>query len=49
MCIRDRIWRERDAELAHTLAEVAVRKFEDGEESYASYWEDEFEHRYNAV
>jgi len=43
------VWRERDAELAHTLAEVAVRKFEDGEESYASYWEDEFEHRYNAV
>ncbi len=43
------IWREKDAELAHTLAELAIMKFKDGELSYESYWEDEFERRYKAV
>jgi hypothetical protein len=43
------VWRERDAELAHALAELAVSKFNDGEASYASFWEDEFEHRYEPV
>ena len=42
-------WREADAELAHELAKVAVRKLKDGDESYASYWEDEFERRFAAV
>lgn len=44
-----KIWRETDAELAHTLAETAVSKLEDGEVSYVSYWEDEFERRYKAA
>lgn len=43
------VWREVDAELAHELAGIAVRKLDDGEESYASYWEDEFERRYAAA
>lgn len=43
------IWRERDAELAHTLAELAIEKLNGGEVSYASYWEDEFEHRYKTI
>ncbi|MDH3364437.1 MAG: hypothetical protein OEM29_00290 [Thermoplasmata archaeon] len=42
-------WRERDAELAHTLAELALRKLADGEASYASFWEDEFEHSYETA
>lgn len=40
------VWREADAELAHRLAKVAVEKLEEGDESYVSYWEDEFELRY---
>ncbi|UCE44987.1 MAG: hypothetical protein JSU93_06245 [Methanobacteriota archaeon] len=39
-------WREVDAELAHTLAKTAVKRLENGDASYASYWEDEFEHQY---
>jgi len=39
-------WREGDAELAHALAESAVRRFRDGDASYVSYWEDEFERMY---
>ena len=43
------VWREADAELAHALARTAVRKLKEGDESYASYWEDEFERRYVAA
>ena len=43
------VWREVDAELAHALAKTAVGKLEEGDESYASYWEDEFERHYAAV
>ncbi len=43
------VWRERDAELARALAEIAVRKFKDGDDSYESFWEDEFERGYVAV
>ncbi len=42
------VWREADAELAHALAKVAIEKLEEGDESYVSYWEDEFERRYLA-
>ncbi len=41
------VWTNRDAELAHTLAEMAIRKFTDGDVSYESYWEDEFEQVYD--
>lgn len=40
------VWREKDAELAHSLAELAVEKLRDGDTSYESFWEDEFERRY---
>jgi hypothetical protein len=42
-------WRKSDAELAHALAELAVKKWVECDESYESYWEDEFERRYKAV
>lgn len=43
-----KVWTEDDAELAHTLAEVAVTKVEEGGCVYVSYWEDEFERIYLA-
>jgi hypothetical protein len=43
------VWREKDAELARSLAELAIRKYRNGDVSYVSYWEDEFERRYDAT
>jgi len=42
-------WREEDAKLAHDLAKEAVERLRDGDASYSSFWEDEFERRYKAV
>ena len=41
-----KVWTDDDAELAHTLAEAAITKIGDGDDSYVSYWEDEFERIY---
>lgn len=42
-------WRGTDAEIAHLLAEEAISKLEEGDASYVSFWEDEFERRHMAV
>jgi hypothetical protein len=42
-------WREKDAGLAHSLAELAIEKLKSGDASYESYWEDEFERRYEGI
>ena len=40
------IWTHRDAELAHSVAASAIEKLEGGDDAFESYWEDEFERRY---
>ena len=42
------IWREEDAKLAHNLAKEAIERLRDGDASYSSFWEDEFERRYKS-
>ena len=42
------VWREEDAKLAHNLAREAIERLRAGDASYSSFWEDEFERRYNA-
>ncbi len=42
------VWRSEDAKLAHDLAGEAVERLRDGDASYSSFWEDEFERRYKA-
>lgn len=41
-------WREDDAKLAHDLAKEAVERMRDGDASYSSFWEEEFERGYKA-